>query len=79
MLFCGIQLGAISQEVLMNVIYNMFCGITLLKLLPRLHGVNELIIGTVYNWVTMAPKIIKYQYVPVKMTVSVAQATGLDA
>ena len=62
LLFCGIHLRVIPQEERMTVIYNMSSGITLLKLLTHLHGVNELIIGTVYNWVTMAPKIIKYLF-----------------
>ena len=38
-----IQVRAISQEVLKNIICNMYPDITLLKLLPHLPGANELI------------------------------------
>ena len=40
--FCSIQLRAISQEVLMNLIRNKCSEITILKLLPDLPGVNDL-------------------------------------
>ena len=41
MLIPGIHLRTISQEVFMNLIHNMCFGITLLKSLPLLTGVNE--------------------------------------
>ena len=43
-MFCTIHLRVISQELLVNLIRNMCFGISLLKLLPRLQGANELII-----------------------------------
>ena len=42
-MFGGINLRAVLQEVLMNLIHNMCSEITLLKLLPYLPGGNELI------------------------------------
>ena len=42
-MFCGIHLRAISQDVLMNLILNIYLEIALLKLLPHLSWANELI------------------------------------
>ena len=43
---CGIFLTAISQQVLMNLIYNMRSEITLLEMLPCFPDTNELILFT---------------------------------
>ena len=43
--FCGIHLRGISQEVLMNLIHNMWSEITPLELVPHLPAVNELDTG----------------------------------
>ena len=40
--FSGIHLRAISQEVLIKLIFNMYRDITFLKLLLHLPGTNEL-------------------------------------
>ena len=40
--FCGINRGAVSEEVLMNLIRNIGSKITLVELLPYLPGANEL-------------------------------------
>ena len=42
-MYCGFHLKAIPQEVLMKLYCEMFREITLLKLLPHLPGVSELI------------------------------------
>ena len=44
MVFCGIHLRTISQEVLMKLIFifNMYSEITYLQLLPHLPETNEL-------------------------------------
>ena len=41
MVFCGIYLRAISQELLMNLIHNRYSEITLLKLFLHLPGAYE--------------------------------------
>ena len=48
-MFWGIHERAISQEVLMNLIHDMRWDIILLKLLPHLPGVDELIYQTGRN------------------------------
>ena len=44
-MFCGIYMRAISQEVLMNLIFNISSKITLLKLSADHSGASELKIG----------------------------------
>ena len=48
-MICGIHLRAVSQEELMNIVYNMYSEITLLKWQPCLQGANELIYY-IYSW-----------------------------
>ena len=40
-MICGMHLRTISQEVLMNLIHNMYAEITLLKGPPHLPGARE--------------------------------------